>query len=57
VLDQVEQFSSELADVKRALKDAEARHSDLVQKLSRTDSDRQQRPMSTGGDNAALTDC
>ncbi|MBU9369618.1 GPO family capsid scaffolding protein [Burkholderia multivorans] len=57
VLDQVERFSGELADVKRALKDAEARHSDLVQKLSRTDSDRQQRPTSTGGDNAVLTDC
>ncbi|KWD57250.1 phage capsid protein [Burkholderia cepacia] len=57
VVDQVEKFSTELADLQRELKDANKRHDELIVKLSRADNSTQYRPMSTGGDNAEQTDC
>ncbi|WP_412022668.1 GPO family capsid scaffolding protein [Burkholderia cepacia] len=57
VVDQVEKFNADLANLQSALKDADKRHDDLVVKLSRTDSSTQQRPTSTGGDTAVQTDC
>ncbi|MBN3506526.1 GPO family capsid scaffolding protein [Burkholderia cenocepacia] len=57
VLEQLEKFNTNVDELKRAQKDGEKRHSELVQKLSRTDSSPQQRPTSTGNDNGAQTDC
>ncbi|MCA7941567.1 GPO family capsid scaffolding protein [Burkholderia cepacia] len=57
VVDQVEKFNDDVADLQRALTDANKRHDELVMKLSRTDSSTQQRPTSKGGDTAAQTDC
>lgn len=57
VLEQLEKFNTNVDELKRAQKDGEKRHSELVQKLSRTDSSPQQRPTSTGSDNGAQTDC
>lgn len=57
VLEQLEKFNTNFDELKRAQQDGDKRHSDLVQKLSRTDSSTQQRPTSTGSDNGAQTDC
>ena len=57
VLEQLEKFNANFDELKRAQQDGDKRHSDLVQKLSRTDSSTQQRPTSTGSDNGAQTDC
>ncbi|PQP07695.1 phage capsid protein, partial [Burkholderia cepacia] len=57
VLEQLEKFNANFDELKRAQQDGDKRHSDLVVKLSRTDSSTQQRPTSTGSDNGAQTDC
>jgi len=57
VLEQLEKFNTNVDELKRAQKDSDKRYSELVQKLSRTDSSPQQRPTSTGSDNGAQTDC
>jgi Phage capsid scaffolding protein (GPO) serine peptidase len=57
VLDQVEQFGADVANLKRDLATAEQRHDELVQKLSRSDGNPRHRPTSTGGDSGAQTDC
>ncbi|MDY7792151.1 GPO family capsid scaffolding protein [Burkholderia ubonensis] len=57
VLEQLEKYNASFDELKRAQQDGDKRHSELVQKLSRTDSSTQQRPTSTGSDNAAQTDC
>ncbi|HDR9511843.1 TPA: phage capsid protein, partial [Burkholderia cepacia] len=44
-------------ELQKAQQASDKRHSDLVVRLSRTDSSTQQRPTSTGSDNGAQTDC
>ncbi|WP_175742727.1 GPO family capsid scaffolding protein [Burkholderia ambifaria] len=57
VLEQLEKFNTNFDELKRAQQDGDKRHSELVQKLSRTDSSTQRRPTSTGSDNGAQTEC
>ncbi|WGS47106.1 GPO family capsid scaffolding protein [Burkholderia sp. JSH-S8] len=57
VLEQLEKFNTNFGELQRAQQAGDQRHNDLVVKLSRTDSSTQQRPTSTGADNAVLTDC
>ncbi|RQR25563.1 GPO family capsid scaffolding protein [Burkholderia sp. Bp9142] len=57
VLEQLEKFNANFTDLQKAQLASDKRHTDLVTKLSRTDSSTQQRPTSTGRDNAAQTDC
>ncbi|KWI64078.1 phage capsid protein [Burkholderia stagnalis] len=57
VLEQLETFNTNFAELQRAQQAGDKRHNELVVKLSRTDSSAQQRPTSTGGDTAAQTDC
>ncbi|MBN3816290.1 GPO family capsid scaffolding protein [Paraburkholderia sp. Se-20369] len=57
VLEQLEKFNTNFAELQRAQQTGDQRHNELVVKLSRTDSSTQQRPTSTGADTAAQTDC
>ncbi|VWC54863.1 capsid scaffolding [Burkholderia lata] len=57
VLEQLEKFNANFTELQKAQQAGDKRHSDLVVKLSRTDSSTQQRPTSTGSDNGAQTDC
>ncbi|VWD07963.1 capsid scaffolding [Burkholderia aenigmatica] len=57
VLEQLEKFNANFTELQKAQQAGDKRHTDLVMTLSRTDSSTQQRPMSTGSDNGAQTDC
>ncbi|KVP62542.1 phage capsid protein [Burkholderia ubonensis] len=57
VLEQLEKFNTNFSELQRAQQAGDKRHSDLVEKLSRTDGSTRQRPTSTGNDTAEQTDC